>query len=224
MRICALSDLHGTLPEVPDCDLLLLGGDYCPNSNLMHFWYGKQMAPWLEELATRMKIVGVGGNHDELFEKHPDLVPKMEWTYLQDKLLEWNGLRIWGSPWQLRFYDWAFNLMEDQLERKWELIPDDTDILITHSPPYGYGDLAEDFQTKKSEHVGSPSLMGRIMEVSPKLCVFGHIHAGRGVYQIDGKKGPVVLANATIMNDEYKPVYKPMVFDYDNGLVTVVQK
>ena len=59
--------------------------------------------------------------------------------YLQDSSVTIGGLKIWGSPWTLFFFDWAFNLYEDQLREKWEEIPEDTDIIVTHGPPLGYG-------------------------------------------------------------------------------------
>src|SRR5262249_28634493 len=105
MRIVAMSDLHGYLPEhVPACDLLLLAGDLGPvtdHSPLTHAqWLGREFRAWLERLPAR-KIVGIAGNHDLVFERAPHLVPRdLPWTYLQDSGLEWEGLKIWGTPWQ----------------------------------------------------------------------------------------------------------------------------
>src|SRR4051794_33499553 len=123
-----------------------------------------------------------GGNHDFIFERQPDLVPKsLRWTYLQDSSVEIDGLKIYGTPWQPWFYDWAFNLSEEELAKKWEMIPASTDILVCHGPPRGYGDVTQD-----NRRVGSPSLWDAIFRIRPRLCVFGHIHEGRGRWAVDG--------------------------------------
>lgn len=197
MKICCLSDLHGYLPEVPDCDLLLLGGDYCRNHNNTD-WYKNELNDWLKNIAvgSDTKIVGVAGNHDFAFQHFPNLPDLLNWDYLRDSDTTFNGLKIWGSPWQKRFFDWAFNLDEWDLAARWELIPEGTDILLLHSPPYGIGDYVEG-----GGNVGSPSLLRRIEEIKPKLVVFGHIHGGNGIYQL----GSTTLVNAAYCNEQYKP-------------------
>lgn len=214
-RICCISDLHGHLPPVPDCDLLLLGGDLCRHHD-DYPWYAKKLKPWVDELAERCKVVAVAGNHDFVFERLPEAVPAMNWSYLQDSGVEWNGLKIWGSPWQPRFYDWAFNLDEPELVKKWALIPDDTDILLLHGPPHGYGDKShykwktdDDTAWPGYEHTGSPGLTKRILEVKPKLAVAGHIHRGYGRYEI----GSTVFVNASLVNEQYTPVNEPIVVE-----------
>jgi predicted phosphohydrolase len=205
MNVVAISDLHGTLPTVPPCDLLLLGGDLCPVADHsienQAWWLHTVFRRWLESVPAR-KIVGVAGNHDFLFERNPDLVPNdLPWTYLRDSGLTWEGWNIWGTPWQPWFFDWAFNLHEEQLEQKWALIPDDTDILVLHSPPHGYGDAV--LRSGGTEHTGSPSLRRRIQEIQPRLAIFGHIHEGRGQWQL----GPTLLANVSLLDVSYQPVH-----------------
>jgi len=212
MKIVAVSDPHGMLPDVPPCDLLLLGGDLCPVTNhrlsFQADWLNTTFRAWLRRLPAR-KIVGVAGNHDFIFEQAPATVPRdLPWTYLQDELTEWEGLKIYGTPWQPWFYDWAFNLYEEELEKKWRLIPAGTDILVLHSPPYGYGDGVPE-RGEKVRRCGSPSLLRRIEEVRPKLAIFGHIHEGRGEWQV----GPTVLANVTLVNAAYEVVYQPWLYE-----------
>jgi Icc-related predicted phosphoesterase len=125
----------------------------------------------------------------------------MEWSYLEDSGIEWNGLKIWGSPWQPRFFDWAFNADEPDLERIWDKIPDDTDILVLHGPPHGYGDKASRVNAAGFEHTGSPSLLERIKAIKPKLAVAGHIHSGYGIYEI----GETIFVNASLVNEKYIP-------------------
>lgn len=198
-KICCVSDLHGYLPEIPDCDLLLLAGDYSPNVKTQIRWLSEIFAPWLSELRQRMDIIGVAGNHDTIFEQRPDLVPKLDWIYLQDSGTVWNGLKIWGTPWQAIFFDWGFNITESEMAQKWQLIPTDTDILILHGPPYMHGDYTPYGDT----NAGSPSLLQRIQEVQPKLAIAGHFHSGYGRYRI----GDTLMMNCTLVNEAYQPVF-----------------
>lgn len=204
MKVCCVSDLHGYLPTIPDCDLLLIGGDLCRHHDDW-WWYRDTLGPWVNENAKRMKVVAVAGNHDFIFQDLPDMVPKLDWSYLEDSGIEWNGLNIWGSPWQPRFYDWAFNADEPDLERIWQKIPSNTDILLLHGPPRGYGD----FSPYGKEHTGSPSLLKRIEEIKPKLVVAGHIHSGYGRYMI----GETIYVNASHVNEQYKPVNQPWLIE-----------
>ena len=114
------------------------------------------------------------------------------------------GLRIYGSPWQPRFLDWAFNLDEPDLARKWEQIPEGIDVLLLHGPPRGAGDM-----TINQERIGSPSLGKRIEAVQPRLVVCGHNHGGYGRYMI----GDTLVVNAALMDDNYRPVNPPVVLE-----------
>jgi len=192
LKICAIADLHGYLPEIPDCDLLLIAGDICPHKKefWQYHWLITDFKPWLESL--KMPVIGVAGNHDWPFQNTPKDVAALQlpWTYLQDSETTFNGLKIYGSPYSKQYYEWAFMLEEFKLAGKWNQIPDDTDILIVHGPPKYYGDLV-----LRGSHEGSESLTWRIIQVKPKLVVFGHIHEGRGEWQY----GDVHLANVTLM-------------------------
>jgi Icc-related predicted phosphoesterase len=213
MKIVAISDMHGTLPQTPPCDLMLIGGDICPIRNhasaFQAEWLNTVFRRWLAEQPAR-KIVGVCGNHDFVFEREPGLVPRdLPWTYLQDSGIEWEGLKIWGSPWQLWFHDWAFNLYEEQIKAKWDLIPAGTDILVLHGPPFGYGDAVPGRTPDQPRLTGSTTLLKRIEEIQPKLAIFGHIHEGRGVWM----HGATTLANVTILDVQYNHVYPPWVWE-----------
>jgi predicted phosphodiesterase len=214
LKIIAVSDLHGHLPAIDPCDLLLLAGDLCPATDHSPFAQMKFLAgpfaEWLEQVPAG-RIIGIAGNHDFIFQKQPDLVPRsLRWDYLQDAATEVNGLKMYGTPWQPYFYDWAFNLYEEQLVKKWAMIPDDTDILVCHGPPLGFGDQPQGPKPPQ----GSPSLLRRIEQVAPRLVVFGHIHEGRGRWQLQvpGKR-EVILANVSHVNLRYAPVHPPMAFE-----------
>jgi Icc-related predicted phosphoesterase len=207
MKVVAVSDLHGNLPAIPPCDLLLLAGDITPvrDHRLSHQaeWLDTTFRAWLKQVPAR-KVIGVAGNHDFIFEQAPERVPRdLPWTYLQDSGTTWEGLRIWGTPWQPWFFDWAFNLHEPELVAKWALIPTGTDILVLHGPPFGYGDGVPE-RDGKVRRCGSPGLLARIEEIKPHLVVFGHIHEGRGEWRL----GRTVLANVTLVDEGYDAVYQ----------------
>lgn len=213
MKIVAVSDLHGQLPELPPCDLLLLAGDLCPVSNhslrFQGHWLDTEFRHWLSRVPAR-KIIGVAGNHDLVFEKMPAWVPTdLPWTYLQDSGTEWEELHIWGSPWQPWFYDWAFNGQPEQLRQIWAQIPATTDILVVHGPPRGYGDGVP--TSGGVRHEGCPHLLKRIETVQPRLVVFGHIHEGRGQWQL----GRTTLANVTLLDVQYNPVHEPWLIEWE---------
>jgi len=217
MRICCIADMHGNLPDVPPCDLLLLGGDLGPKRSrdvaAARFWLDTTFRAWLETLPRTTAVVGVAGNHDFVFEKgHPKFDRPLPWTYLQDSATTVDGLSIWGTPWQPTFYNWAFNLDEPVLAAKWDLVPDGTDVLLLHGPPFGYGD-----PTPRGP-VGSESLLRRIEALQPRLAVAGHIHSGYGVYKI----GATTFVNAAHVDEGYQPANRPVLLDLtDAGVVAV---
>jgi Icc-related predicted phosphoesterase len=226
MKICAIADMHGNLPEIPECDLLLIAGDICPHfcTRYGHVgdiddvwgqadWLRHEFGAWLDKVPAK-EVVAVFGNHDWVAEKRPQLIPKLRWHLLQDSTVSVLGLKIFGSPFQPYFHHWAFNAPpgeegEEFLAAKWHNIPNDTDIIIVHGPPSGYGDIAPD-----GRPTGSPSLTERIKVVRPKLSVHGHIHCGRGVWRLtyaDNTEG--IITNASILNEAYQMVFEPMKFE-----------
>lgn len=207
MKIACVSDLHGYLPNIPECDALLIGGDIVPHHDIDRSfkWLNTSFKPWVSSIAKRSRVIGIAGNHDFIFQKNPELVPDIEWTYLFDSITVVDGISIWGSPWQPIFHNWAFNLDENRLCRKWDLIPK-VDILLVHGPPNGYGD----YSLYGRVHTGSPGLTKKIKEIKPRFVVAGHIHEGYGLYDIDGH---TTVVNASLVNDHYIPTNNIIVID-----------
>lgn len=202
MRTAILADLHGHLPPLPECDLLLLAGDLCPAVDhgvaRQAAWLDGPFRQWLEGAPARA-IVGIAGNHDFIFEREPSLVPELPWIYLEDASVDVQGVRIWGSPWTPWFHDWAFNAPrvdgESFLGRRYDTVPDDTDVLLVHGPPRGYGD-----RTAAGVDAGSTALLDAIDRVRPRLCAFGHIHEARGEWD----RGDTTLVNAAAVDELYE--------------------
>ncbi len=196
MKVACLSDIHGHLPEIPDADLLLLAGDYCPTSrNEQRFWFAQRFAPWLEGISKRMPIIGISGNHDWFLHDKND--EPLDWTYLQDSGTTFDGMNVYGTPWQPIFHDWAFNADGNVRAEKWALIPKNTDVLVLHGPPFGIGDTS----CAGGANLGCPLLRLRIEELQPKLVVCGHIHGGFGRYCL----GETQIVNAAYVDEKYRP-------------------
>jgi len=206
MKIVAISDTHGMYQsvEVPDADMLIHAGDITSHGTYEDL---ENFNEWLGELPHKHKIV-IAGNHDWCFEwdstKSRQILTNA--IYLQDEMVEIEGLRIYGSPWQPAFYDWAFNLPRGkELAEVWARIPDNLDILVTHGPPYGILD-----QTKRDlRNVGCQDLLDAVLERRPRFHIFGHIHEGYGQHEELG----IHFINASCNTYRYRPTQAPIVFE-----------
>lgn len=192
MLIDCISDVHGYRPELPGGDLLIFAGDLvATHRDDAHF---VQMCEWLDQAPYDMKVV-IAGNHDGQFEKFGTTWP-WSFYYLCDGGIQAGPFRVWGAPWTLTFGDWFFEKDPEQIKEHWDLIPEDTDILVTHSPPFGILDRAE-----RKMHVGCKALKEATNRVKPKLHVFGHIHECSG--KRHGKDTTSV--NASYVDERYRP-------------------
>lgn len=208
MIVDCISDLHGATPILGGGDLLILAGDYTRSDEQSEYLIFRQ---WLQKQDYRHKVL-IGGNHDmALFDGR--FYFNEEWfgaKWLNDSGCEIEGLKIWGSPWTAWFDGinpdcTAWTLKGDSaLAKKWALIPEDTDILITHSPSKGVLDFCMNEEGYIS--AGSESLRVWIDTWEPQLHVFGHIHEGSGLQQ----EGNTLCANASIMDENYRPSNKPI--------------
>jgi Icc-related predicted phosphoesterase len=204
--IVCVSDLHEHLVDVPACDLLLIAGDvsFAAKGDLAakHAFLTGPFKRWLSRVPAR-EIVLVAGNHDQSIEAWgiPD---GLRCHYLEDEGIELFGLKLWGTPWQPWFLDWAFNAPrlegEAFLASKFDRIPTDTDVVVAHGPPHGYGDRAT--RPASYEHVGSTAMTATLERVEPRLVVCGHIHSGYGSYRL----GDTEIVNASLVDDGYRPV------------------
>lgn len=144
----------------------------------------------------------------EYMNKCQNEITSAAFTYLEDSecCLHGTGTKVWGSPWQPEFCDWAFNLEKpEELREKWDMIPDDTDVLITHGPPYGILD-----KNDMGGHCGCREMLKTIQErVRPRVHIFGHIHEGYGSYF----DGTTLFVNASTCTVDYDAENAPIVVD-----------
>jgi Icc-related predicted phosphoesterase len=205
MIVDCIADLHGNFPILPGGDLLIIAGDLTARDT---FQEHMEFAQWIAKQTYKLKVI-IAGNHDMLMEDwHPMFLTEL--AYLKDSGCEFEGLKIWGSPWTPIFegvnpHCKAFMLPEKKLKKKWDKIPDNIDILVTHGPPHGILDSNGD------ECCGSISLRNATFDGTrfrkKKLHVFGHIHE-EGGKRIDLSSG--IFVNASIVNEHYLMVNEPV--------------
>jgi hypothetical protein len=119
------------------------------------------------------------------------------------------SITIWASPWSNVFTRWAFMQPKGALADVYAAIPAGVDILVSHQPPFGYGDRYEHPRTNEVEHLGSRELLAAIERVRPRFVICGHMHAGHGRYDCNG----VTIYNVSLVNDRYQPARAPTVID-----------
>ncbi len=207
MKIDCVSDLHGFRPRLDGGDLLIVAGDLMARDTIDEY---VDFIRWSNPISFKYKkIILIAGNHDGLIEKYgTELLPGF-CTYLQDSGCDFKGLKVWGSPWTPTFLNWHF--MKDRgepIKKMWDLIPDDTEILVTHGPPFGIQDQVEySSKAKEGKFAGCEELRNALDRLKKlKLHVFGHVHEGYGKVVVNG----VIHVNAAIMNEDYRPVNKPI--------------
>jgi Icc-related predicted phosphoesterase len=224
MKICCLSDTHNNFP-----DLSLYSGDiiiHCGDISIRGLEL--EIEIFLKEFAkTKFKHkIMIPGNHDFMFENDwknaKKLCDKHEIICLNDSGININGINIWGSPITPTYQNWAFNRNSNDIVNHWKLIPNDTNILITHGPPKGVGSLSEiekvyfrkntlgeERKAKTKEDVGCDQLKKVVDKIKPKFHLFGHIHSGYGIY----KNQHTTFINCS-MNNHYIDSNLPVEFLY----------
>ncbi len=224
MKLITLSDTHGHHGEItpdiyklltdhPDIDLIIHAGDgsnskdLALNSGQLH-----EFLEWYQSLPIKVKIF-TGGNHDMSLEA--GLIDKKQYPgvtfLLHDSVRLEDGVRIFGSPYTPRFHDWAYNVDRDRLHRYWEIVPEDTDILVTHGPPKYILD------TSRGESHGDLSLFKHVTKrIKPKLHIFGHFHdedghINSGERKLNGLHTRFI--NACIVNLRHQVVNSPILVE-----------
>ena len=215
MKIVFISDTHGKHKILTskaynnilgEGDVLVHAGD-CTNVGKTHEI--NEFLDWFSDTPFTHKIF-IAGNHDFWFEKNHDIAQEYKdkgVKYLFDSMVEIDGVKIYGSPWQPEFYDWAFNLPRgEKLAEKWAKIPEALDILVTHSPAFGMVDA-----TIQGISVGCHDLFQRVVKFKPKIHACGHIHWSYGQKTFDG----IEFINASILNEGYFYENKPIAIEFN---------
>lgn len=207
MKFVAISDTHGKHDEVllPKGDVLIHAGDISKSGGLQEV---KVFLDWMAAQDFQHKIF-IAGNHDFYFEKESDeavreIIPDGV-TYLNNESVMIDNIKIWGSPITPWFFDWAFNRHRGEaIKRYWDLIPNDTDALITHGPVYNILD-----KTIRGQNVGCEDLLQTVLQIKPKVHICGHIHEAYGVFDNDNTR----FINASLLDEKYNCINAPVIFD-----------
>lgn len=199
--------------KLPEGDLLIHAGDFLGWGSaleLVNFTY------WLEKQAPKFgTVLMTGGNHDRIVQQQPieskailHRIPNL--FYLQDSdFCTQEEVLCWGSPWTIEFLNWAFMRRPGfHMDKAWKQIPDNTQILITHSPPKGILDKGV-----SNPNIGCEMLAYRLGpegNLRPKLHVFGHSHHSYG--QVESAEG-ILHVNAALVNSQNWLTNPPVVLD-----------
>jgi Icc-related predicted phosphoesterase len=207
LKFVVLADTHSRHRgiKLPEGDILIHAGDISYRGEKLEV---EDFIEWFAKQDFEHKIF-IAGNHDFFFEKSNArdlgrIIPE-QIIYLNDSGTTVCGIRIWGSPVTPKFFNWAFNRTRGEAIRKhWERIPENTDLLITHGPPFGILD-----QVGVGHHVGCKDLLKVVKEIKPQVHVFGHIHESYGKTRVFGTR----FINAGLCNEDYEIINKPILFE-----------
>lgn len=208
MKLVFISDTHNQAHNVsiPHGDVLIHCGDFTGAGKLPKI---AAFLAWMEKKPHKHKVF-IAGNHDLATQDNPQMFKALlegfpTLTYLEESEIEIEGFFFYGAPWTPRYYDWAWMLDRGSiaLQNAWKKIPDYTDILITHGPAYGTGDL-----NTQGKHTGCELLRDRIEDVKPMIHAFGHIHESYGIHV---RQSETLSINASTCTSGYKPKNKPIV-------------
>eukprot|EP01116_Phalansterium_solitarium_P024057 TRINITY_DN8694_c0_g1_i2.p1 TRINITY_DN8694_c0_g1~~TRINITY_DN8694_c0_g1_i2.p1 ORF type:complete len:273 (+),score=44.75 TRINITY_DN8694_c0_g1_i2:296-1114(+) len=216
VRIVVISDTHNSheLINIPSGDVLIHAGDFTryrrSAADIVGFndWIGRQ--------PHRHKIV-IAGNHEIFLSPATETRTRellSNCTYLQDSSVTVDGIKIYGSPWHEKrsflYQAKAFGLDQAAISTKWDMIPDDVDILVTHSPPAGVQDI-----NHKGYHMGSASLTETVLtRAKPRVHIFGHCHDSYGASVYDPPADAIEQRPVLFINAAQELVRKPVVIDF----------
>ena len=208
MKIVFISDTHGQhrkIKNLPKADLIIHGGDV---SKLGKDHEVEDFIHWFLRLDYAHKIF-IAGNHDFYFEDYSfDFIQKKLTSnchYLCNSGVEIEDVKIWGSPVTPTFFNWAFNVDRGKpIQKYWNMIPSNTDILVTHGPVGGILD-----RTTSNINAGCEDLLKTVNKVQPKFHLFGHIHEAYGKEKVK----ETTFVNGSLLNEKYELVNSPVEID-----------
>ncbi|MDQ8199384.1 metallophosphoesterase [Pelagicoccus enzymogenes] len=193
MNVTVISDTHTMHDRLPPLsgDVLIHAGDFydvaeCRDKKL------KRLNAWFAKQDFMIKIY-VPGEHDEpvFLSWRAGNNYLSEATLLVDSVFEYEGVRFYGSPWVPNADGYPFSMEEERIDETWSKIPVQTDVLITHVPPFG---VLDDGPFDRG--LGCPVLKGKVLEAQPRCHVFGHVHWSSGCQKI----GVTEFINASFVN------------------------
>lgn len=215
LRIVCISDTHGFHREldIPPGDILIHSGDLLPDDNQAEAL--ADLNDWFGSLPFKHRVV-IAGNHDLIFESKPAQARKQltNAVYLENSGVDLAGLKFWGCP-VVPIEKWmAFAVDPGVASRKyWDRVPEGTDVLITHGPPFHILDK----EGPDAVHRGCAEITRTLLRVKPRLHVFGHVHGGYGKEAGPHGFSCVNCAILVRFNNGKLGLRKPIVIDLDRS-------
>ena len=227
MKCICLSDLHGTLLPVEDyfepCELVCICGDISPlniqaNHKKMRKWLVNDFKPWCESLPCD-KVIFIAGNHDFSFQNldfmYTQFPKDKKVTYLFHENYVYTSrsskeYSIFGTPYCKLFGNWAYMEMDDVLDKLYQDIPENLDILLTHDAPFGVSDVLLQLGYYTGEHIGNKPLSAEILRKAPKIVCHGHLHSTSREFE---EWGYSKVINCSIKDECYNPIYEPLIIE-----------
>jgi len=202
MKLICISDTHNKHEEIeiPDGDVLIHAGDITEGGTKREV---VDFLNWFSSQPHKHKIF-IAGNHDFYFEKASEkevqeIIPG-NIHYLENNGININGINFWGSPVTPGDGTWAFN-KKQEIDSHWEQIPEKTQVLITHTPPYKIKDVLNN-----GRHIGCASLLKAIQNGKIDFHIFGHVHDSYGITTISGTK----FINTSCLDNKYRYLHEPL--------------
>ena len=206
IKILHITDTHNyydTMGYNSNVDVVVHTGDAQCHTSIEFY----KFIEWYKNYPVENKIY-VAGNHDTFIEKNESLCKEIfkdsGIIYLNKNSIIINGLKFYGEPLSPRFGTWSFMADRSKMNKHWEYIPKDVDVLLTHTPPKGILDLTENYD-RSLEMCGCSALQKRIFKnnyANLKLHAFGHIHNGHGIINTGLRTiNNIIFSNATAVTD-----------------------
>lgn len=224
MKIGAIADLHGTLPTIEPCDVLLIAGDIAPldiqtKPVALEMWLRSEFVNWVKNLPCE-HVITVWGNHDypqPAIEEVLSELTKGKIEFLNNVytnvMVGDESITIWGSPWCKIFFNWSFNATDEKLEEYYSKMPKNCDIVLTHDSPAA-GDMGVITEgSNKGHNAGNKVLAKYIKDRQPKYAISGHIHSSNHNLTTKRGYGQTKFATVSILDENYQHSYKPLYFE-----------
>ena len=214
MKILAISDLHGYLPNLPEVDVVCIVGDIVPSKcdgdiEAQWHWYNEEYLPWVDNLKSRF-VITVAGNHDKFFSKYRPITSERH-IHLENSRVVIDGCYFYGTPNTSKLNsDLSFKPYNKELAEIFGRIPPKVDFLLAHSAPYDANGCG--FDAPSGLDIGSRELADVIYHRDISYLFCGHIHTGN--HSLEEWHG-IKIANVAYTTDG-KPSYAPLLVEWNN--------
>lgn len=198
MKIVHISDTHGKhreLTNLPDADMIIHSGDFTfagTDNEAIDFM------DWYCDLPYMYKIF-IAGNHDVCMQDATIEGLPQNVYFLNNTGITVDGIKIYGVPMAVEY-----EISGENIEHI-NNIPIDSNIVITHQPPYDILDFSDNIK------YGSKTLKDKILSIKPMYHLFGHIHNSYGISNING----INFSNAATVDEAYNITNSPRLITID---------